>query len=168
MKQYSIISNSTPLIAFIKKNELSILKSLFDEIIIPKAVYDEILNTPRTLNNEGEILKKEIKKKWILIKEITTLKFPELNLGRGETEALNLCIESDNPLLLIDEKKARNIAKSLKIDVLGTLGILSLVNKRGLKNEQDILEDLDLLIKKGFYLSSEVILGFLKKLGNEL
>jgi len=164
MKQYSIISNSTPLIAFIKRNELSILKTLFKEIIIPKAVYDEILNTPGTLNKEGEILKKEIKKKWILIKEITTLKFPELNLGRGETEALNLCIESNNPLLLIDEKKARNIAKSLKIDVLGTLGILSLVNKRGLKNEQEILENLDLLIKKGFYLSSEVILGFLNKI----
>ena len=62
MKQYSVISNSTPLIAFIKKNELSILKSLFKEIVIPKAVYDEILNTPRTLNKEGEILKKEIKK----------------------------------------------------------------------------------------------------------
>ncbi|GAH30367.1 unnamed protein product, partial [marine sediment metagenome] len=29
---------------------------------------------------------------------------------------------------------------------------------------QDILENLDLLIKKGFYLSSEVILGFLKKI----
>ena len=168
MKQYSIISNATPLIAFIKKNELSILKSLFKEIIIPKAVYDEILNTPRTLNEEGEILKKEIEKKWILVKEITKLKYPELNLGRGETEALNLCIESNNPLLLIDEKKARNIAKSLKIDVLGTLGILSLVNKRGLKNEQEILENLELLIKKGFYLSSEVILGFFKKLGNEL
>ncbi len=168
MKQYSIISNATPLIAFIKKNELSILKSLFKEIIIPKAVYDEILNTPRTLNEEGEILKKEIEKKWILVKEITKLKYPELNLGRGETEALNLCIESNNPLLLIDEKKARNIAKSLKIDVLGTLGILSLVNKRGLKNNQEILENLDLLIKKGFYLSSEVILGFFKKLGNEL
>ena len=168
MKQYSIISNATPLIAFIKKNELSILKSLFKEIMIPKAVYDEILNTPRTLNKEGEILKKEIKKKWILIKEITTLKFPELNLGKGETEALNLCIEYNNPLLLIDEKKARNIAKSLKIDVLGTIGILLFVNKRGLKNEQEILENLDLLIKKGFYLSSEVILGFLKKIGNEL
>lgn len=168
MKKYTIISSSTPLIAFIKKNELSILKSLFNEIIIPKAVYDEILNTPRTLNKEGEILKKEIKKKWILIKEITTLKFPELNLGRGETEALNLCIESNNPLLLTDEKKAKNIAKSLKIDVLGTLGILSLVIKRGLKNEQEILENLELLIKKGFYLSSEVILGFLNKIRKEL
>lgn len=160
----SIISNTTPLIAFIKKNELSLLKSLFKEIIIPKAVYDEILNTPSSLNKEGEIIKKEIKKKWILIKEVTKPKFPELNLGRGETEALNLCIESNNPLLLIDEKKARNIAKSLKIDVLGTIGILLLVKKRGLKNEQEILENLDLLIKKGFYLSSEVILGFLNKI----
>ncbi len=62
MMNRSVISNSTPLIAFIKKNELSLLKSLFNKVLIPKAVYDEILNLPQSLNDEGEILKKEIKK----------------------------------------------------------------------------------------------------------
>lgn len=62
MMNRSVISNSTPLIAFIKKNELPLLKSLFNKVLIPKAVYDEILNLPQSLNDEGEILKKEIKK----------------------------------------------------------------------------------------------------------
>ncbi len=62
MMNRSVISNSTPLIAFIKKNELSLLKSLFNKVLIPKAAYDEILNLPQSLNDEGEILKKEIKK----------------------------------------------------------------------------------------------------------
>ncbi len=62
MMNRSVISNSTPLIVFIKKNELSLLKSLFNKVLIPKAVYDEILNLPQSLNDEGEILKKEIKK----------------------------------------------------------------------------------------------------------
>lgn len=47
MMNRSVISNSTPLIAFIKKNELPLLKSLFNKLLIPKAVYDEILNLPQ-------------------------------------------------------------------------------------------------------------------------
>ncbi len=164
MKEYSVISNSTPLIAFIKKNELSIIKKLFNKLIIPKAVYDEIVNVPKSLENEIEILESEIKKEWILIKKIKNLKFAELNLGRGETEAINACLEVNEPLLLIDEKKGRNIAKSLKIPVLGTLGILTLAKKRRLKEGKQLQENLDDLIKGGFYLSSEVILSFLNNL----
>jgi len=164
MKNYSIISNSTPLIAFIKKNELSLLKSLFNEIIIPKAVHEEIINAPDKLNKEGEILEEEIKKKWIIVKHVSALKFSKLNLGRGETEALNLCLITNDPLLLIDEKKGRRIAKSLNIEILGTLGILALAKEKRLKNEQELLENLDLLINRGFYLSSEVILTFIKNL----
>jgi predicted nucleic acid-binding protein len=164
MKKYSVISNSTPLIAFIKKNELSLLKNLFDEIIIPRAVYNEIINIPKGLNQEKKVLDEEINKHWILIKDLKALKFPELNLGKGETEALNICLNLNNPLLLIDEKKSRNIAISLNIDILGTLGILAIMKKKGIKNEQQLLENLDFLIQKNFYFSSEIILAFLQEI----
>ena len=164
MKKYSVISNSTPLIAFIKKNELSLLKNLFDEIIIPRAVYNEIINIPKGLNQEKKVLDEEINKHWILIKDLKALKFPELNLGKGETEALNICLNLNNPLLLIDEKKSRNIAISLNIDILGTLGILAIMKKKGIKNEQQLLENLDFLIQKNFYFSSEIILTFLQEI----
>ena len=39
----------------------------------------------------------------------------KLNLGKGEVEAINLCFEIKAPLLLIDEKKGRNIAQSYKL-----------------------------------------------------
>lgn len=167
MKKYSVISNTTPLIAFIKKNELVLLNTLFNTIFIPKAVYDEIINIPNALDKEKEILKEEIQKKWIIIKNVEITNLPELNLGKGEIEALNLSVQMDNPLLLIDEKKGRNIAKSLKIDVLGTLGILALAHNRALKNKQELLDNLNFLIKKGFYLSSEVILTFINSFNRE-
>jgi predicted nucleic acid-binding protein len=164
MKKYSVISNSTPLIAFIKKNELTLLQNLFNEIIIPRAVYNEIIDIPKGLNQEKKVIDEEIKKNWILIKDVKALKFPELNLGKGETEALNLCLNMNNPLLLIDEKKSRNIAISLNIDILGTLGILAIMKKKGIKNEQQLLENLDFLIQKNFYFSSEIILTFLREI----
>jgi len=164
MNDYSVVSNSTPLIAFIKKNEIFLLKSLFNKIIIPKAVYQEIINISKNLDKECNILEEEIKNNWIIVKEIKCLKFPEFNLGKGENEAINMCFEINNPLLLIDEKKGRIIAKSLKIEILGTLGILALAKKRGLKQYQQVFDNLDLLVRSGFYLSSDVILSFLNAL----
>jgi len=73
-------------------------------------------------------------------------------------------MEYEKPLLLIDEKKGRNIAKSLNIKLLGTLGILNLIKKKNLKNTDELTKNINLLVKKGFYLSSEVILSFIDSL----
>ncbi|MBD3195114.1 MAG: hypothetical protein GF317_08675 [Candidatus Lokiarchaeota archaeon] len=66
------------------------------------------------------------------------LEYSDLPLGKGETESINTCLEYDNALLLIDEKKGRNLAKSLNINTLGTLGILLLIKKSGLRTIQEL------------------------------
>ncbi|MBD3231025.1 MAG: hypothetical protein GF329_22790 [Candidatus Lokiarchaeota archaeon] len=159
------ISNSSPLIAFIKKRELNLLKELFDQIFIPEAVYDELFASNEYIEQKRN-LKKAIKDGWIIVKRLKNFKIGDLNLGDGENEAINLCLEINNSVLLIDEKKGRLIAKTFNIKTLGTLGILFLSQKKGLKKKDALLKNLDKLIKQNFYLSSEVILSFLKKLGS--
>jgi predicted nucleic acid-binding protein len=46
------------------------------------------------------------------------------DLGPGETEVLMLALESDNPLVILDDRLAREVAMHLKIRLTGTLGIL--------------------------------------------
>ena len=162
MTQFNIISNSSPLIAFTNKKDLTLLKDLFSNVIIPEAVYNELVFIPKKLEVELELLKNAIKNKWIIVKKLKNTKLSNLNLGKGETEALNLCFEINNPLLLIDEKKGRFIARSYKINTLGTLGVLILAKKRGLKTNENLLDNLDTLIKNDFYISSDVITQFLK------
>ena len=164
MKDLQIVSNTTPLIAFLKRNELNTLKLLFNEILIPKVVYNEIIETSKDYDKEKKILQNEIKEKWIKVQDVKSVKFPNLNLGKGEKEAINLCLEINSPLLLIDEKKGRNAAKSLKIKVLGTLGIIALTYKKNIKDKKDLINNLNLLLQSGFYFSSDVILNFLKQL----
>lgn len=163
MTHYNIISNSSPLIALIKKRELYLLKELFDNIIIHKAVYNELIDISKKLEGEIKILEEAVKNKWITIEEVKNFKLSNLKLGKGEIAVINLCFEINNPLLLIDEKKGRYIAKSFKINTLGTLGILFLAKKKRLRTNKNLFDNLEILIKKDFYLSSEVITKFLMK-----
>ncbi|NVM26564.1 MAG: hypothetical protein HWN70_11710 [Desulfobacterales bacterium] len=41
MRGGKVVSNSSPLIALAKLNQLSVLKKLFEELLIPQAVYEE-------------------------------------------------------------------------------------------------------------------------------
>lgn len=164
MTDFSYISNSSPLIAFMKKKELNLLKKLFKEIIIPEAVFEELRAKAKKEEEQVKLLKEAIKDGLIIVKNLKNFKIADLNLGKGEKEAINLCFEIENPLLLIDEKKGSSIARVFKIQTLGTLGILLLSKKRGIKTRGDLLDNLDILIKKNFYLSSEVITMFLKEI----
>ena len=55
MKDLQIVSNTTPLISFLKKNELNTLKLLFNEILIPKVVYNEIIESSKDYDKEKKI-----------------------------------------------------------------------------------------------------------------
>jgi hypothetical protein len=156
-----IISNSTPLIAFSKKQELSVLHELFGNIAIPQAVYIELCESNDNISNQkGQILQ-SINEGWIQVIELSKDSLLDFSLGSGETEVINLGINHQNALLLIDEKKGRLVAKSYKLKVLGTLGILALLVQRKLKTKNSIKENLRTLLQAGFYLSSDLVLTFL-------
>ncbi|HBN82950.1 MAG TPA: hypothetical protein DDZ89_03830 [Clostridiales bacterium] len=52
-----IISDTTPIISLIKIGKLDILNSMYGDIIIPVAVYNELVSNP-LMKNEIETVKK--------------------------------------------------------------------------------------------------------------
>ena len=64
---------------------------------------------------------------------ITTDRIPAgEDLGAGETEVLAIALECQDPIAVLDDAAARRIARSLGIDVRGTLGTLLDAKKAGL------------------------------------
>ncbi|MGJ3234163.1 DUF3368 domain-containing protein [Marivirga sp.] len=53
----------------------------------------------------------------------------------GESESVILYKELNADFLLIDDKKARNIAENFDINCIGTLGVLSVAKDKGLIKE---------------------------------
>lgn len=155
-----IVSDSGPLIALAKINELSLLFKLFHGVFIPEAVYTECTLNP-TLPG-AQLIQSFINKKEIHIKKvISESKIESLFiLDEGETEAI-LLAKKLNSSLLIDEKRGRSVARNLGIKVIGTAGLLLKGHQKGfLKNLKDCLTELQ---KKGYRLSDDLVNEILKR-----
>jgi predicted nucleic acid-binding protein len=138
-----VISNSSPLIALSRVDHLDVLKSLFGEVLIPDAVYQETVVDSNN-KQQRENISKAIYAGFIkVIRPTTNLTFIR-NLGRGEKGVLNLAKEMNPDILIIDDKKARREAEELGFESFFTTDILNEAKDR------NIIESYDSVIKKLF------------------
>ncbi|MBN1927661.1 MAG: DUF3368 domain-containing protein [Prolixibacteraceae bacterium] len=137
MKNGIVIADAGPIISLTLVDKLEILDKLFDEVKIPYAVWEEVTR------DESKPFVAKIK----LYFEDKTYKingFNELTfiMDYGESESLILYKELKANFLLIDDKKARDIAENLGINCIGTLGLLSTAKDKCLIPElKPVFED---------------------------
>jgi len=146
-----IISDTSCLIALSNIGMLHIVKDLYDEIIITSEVKAEF----------GEILPD-----WIIVMQVRDkLKQTDIEkrLDKGEASSIALALEIPNSMLIIDEIKGRNIAKSVNIEIIGTIGILLLASNKGLIN--DVISVILKLTNNGFRLSDKLLDKIIEKYG---
>lgn len=133
------VSNSSCLIALEKIGRLDLLSKVFDTVNIPPAVQSEL----------GQ------KTDWLIVKTVenkAVVNSLKTQIGDGESEAIALAIEMADVLLVLDDKKARRIAKQLGLNVIGTVGLLLRAKNRGILTE--IKPMLDALQAVGFRIAA--------------
>ncbi|MBN2487559.1 MAG: DUF3368 domain-containing protein [Methanosarcinaceae archaeon] len=144
-----IVSNSSPLIFFSAIGVLDILSD-FGDISIPKAVYDEV--TGNDLKGSNEVKHAD----WIKVVELEdyeSLAFSSV-LDAGEAQAIALAIKQNADLILLDDLAGRRAATAYGIEVMGTLGLLKVMYRRGrIENMKDVLDELQ---KQGFWMSADL------------
>ncbi len=147
-----IVSDTTTLIVLERLNALSMLCSLFDKILIPQAVMDELL----TGNSEiSELMQQAGCYEIVSVNASERLLELYQWLDRGEAEAIELALTNQLPLI-IDERKGRKIAQQKNLSVIGLAGLMILVAKRHHKTPKAALELLDNAILSGFRLSNKL------------
>jgi predicted nucleic acid-binding protein len=138
------VTNSGPLIVLAKINHLHLLPSLYDEVIVPQAVYRETVVVGRARGYpDAEVLQTFLDSMgWQPTEPVEAP--PELTgdarLGRGEYEAIALAWQYQVPLLM-DETYARSAAEQMGLQTASSLGILVEAHRKG-RLTSEVLEEL--------------------------
>lgn len=152
MPSKPVVVNNSPLSGLWAIGQLTLLRDLYDSILIPNAVFAEFVAT-ETVSRTQYVAEAD----WIEVVAVQNkghvLSFA--NLDRGEAEVLALAAERSAQLVIIDERKGRQYAEVLGLPLTGTLGVLVSAKHEGLiKTVRPHLQALQI---DGLYLSSALI-----------
>jgi predicted nucleic acid-binding protein len=146
-----IIADTSCLIIYEKIKQFEILEKTFEELFITKEVAEEF---GYDLPDWIKIVEISDKEKYLRLKE---------HLGRGEASSIILALEMKECLLIMDEKKGRRIAEELKVEIIGSLGVLIKAKERGAIDSVGTI--LKLIDQTNFRISKSVKAEILKQSG---
>jgi predicted nucleic acid-binding protein len=118
-----VVSDSGPLIHLARAGHFDLLQLLYQRLLIPPSVYQEVAVRGRGKDGSRELSGAE----WIhrhRPRRADIVAALGAFLGLGEAEAIALAAERKGTLLLIDEVQGRRVALKMGISVKGTLGLL--------------------------------------------
>lgn len=128
-----IVSDTSPVSNLIVVGHVHLLSQLFGTVIIPDAVYQELL-----ANGTHHPIAQTVQTvDWLEIRSITNQQQAETlerdcNLDSGEANAIVLALELQAAQLLIDERLGRLEAKRQGLRITGILGILLAAKQQSL------------------------------------
>ncbi len=169
-----VIANTTPLIALADIGHLDLLQKLYGEIMIPRAVLDEIKSEPAksivraALKTAVKMTAENNSVTWINVCSISDVNAKRLyraKLHAGEVEVMILAEEQNADLVLMDDNAAKKTAKFMGLKVTGTLGVLLRAKREGhIKEVQPLMKR---LIETGMFISENICRYVLKEAGEE-
>jgi predicted nucleic acid-binding protein len=124
-----IVSDAGPIIIFARIGRLSLLRDVTGSLLIPDAVYDEIVVKKGGMPGAAEVARAAWIQKTSVVNRSIVDSLPSV-LHEGEREAIALATERDAQLL-IDEIRARRVASEQGVNVIGTLRILAKAKELG-------------------------------------
>lgn len=157
----AVIDSSSLIFAFKLDGIKSLLKTRYDSLLLPKTVYDEVVDTGKKLGKEEvNLIEDEIKKGFLRVKEPAELMEAE-HLGKGELNAISLARQEGLPLI-IDDRRARIVGISIGLKVLPVSSFILWGVKEGHLTTQRSKEILTELVKSGYWLKSDAYLSLIE------
>lgn len=147
-----VISDTSCLIVLTNAGLLDLLPALFQEVTITPTVaaeYNQALPTWIRVLSPADSNKQHLL---------------EDRLDRGEAGAICLALEYPGSLLLIDERKGRQVASALGLQFMGTLRLLVLARQKGLI--PSLKAALERIQHAGFWLAPKLAREILEKYGD--
>ncbi len=150
-----IVSDTSPISNLILIGRLSLLRDMYQVVIVPPKVHAEVL----ALEDFGEDISAYTTANWFEIKAPENAALVQQlleKLDEGEAEAIALAKELSADFLLIDERRGWKIADEMGISSIGLIGILLKAKQAGLlPSVMSVVDELrtkaEFWIKDSFY-----------------
>ena len=160
-----VVSDTTPLISLMKAGQLELLEPLFKEVLIPEAVFEELTINP-AFQTEAERIKNSSYIRMVTVKEQKAVDILQRasGLDLGESEAIVYADDIQADVLLMDEAKGRQVAKSMGLQIMGTVGVLIYGFEEHVITAADVENAFDRMKKADRHISVELINYALSKI----
>jgi len=151
-----VIADTGPINYLILIGHIDILPALFQKVILPAVVRDELKHQKAPAAVQQWIANPPA---WAEVHPTPHAHDPAMEkLDAGEEDAIALAIELHADLILMDDRDGILVARSKGFRVSGTLGILSMAAAHGLLG---LAEAFDRIKRTSFYCRQEVVDQFL-------
>lgn len=153
MTDLPVVADAGPLIGLARVGLLDLLRQLYQRVLVPVEVFEELQTTDDRPGSRA--LRAACEAAWLSVApETPGAEALSLALGRGEAAAILLAEQGNCRFLLLDERRGRAVAKSRGLRVVGTGGVLLAAKANGLINR--VADALEQLAAGGYRLSAEL------------
>ncbi len=155
------VLNASPIISLARVDRANLLFSIPDEVVVPQAVFDEVMAGPATDAARVFLQSKES----VIVTSESSSEITTWDLGSGETAVLSFALANPNYVAILDDAAARKCANSFSIPVKGTLAVVLMAKQKNLiPSAADVLHSLRTV---GFHLDVRIIEKALKDVTGE-
>jgi predicted nucleic acid-binding protein len=159
-----VVSNTGPLIALAAAQLLPALDRIFEKVLVPVAVRDEI-----DAGERGTVRYEEMAGQACSLEVCPTGDPPPLLvdvLDTGESAVIQLALARGVGLVLMDERKGRKVAADVfHLDIVGTVGLLLHARREGIV--PSVAGALSRMLTAGYYIHESIVSEALRRAGEE-
>jgi uncharacterized protein len=157
-----VIADASPLVALSLSGRLELLHQLYGEVQLVQAVAQEVL--AGQFNESENNIRAAMERGWLNIVDasVSSASFePEQltswkHLDAGEAQSIAYALSlARKPLLLMDERAAKQLCDELGLPTLGTTAIMLSAKNKGLIKL--VKPELERLHQQGFWLSPQIM-----------
>jgi predicted nucleic acid-binding protein len=158
------VCNAGPLIALAAAELLPVLDRLFEKVLVPAVIRDEV-----NAGTRGTTRYDEMAGRAHSLEVCATSDPPPLLahvLDAGESAVIQLAVERNVRLVLMDERKGRKVAAGVfHLDVIGTVGILLRAKRDGIVPH--VAGPLSRMLAAGYYIHESIVAEALRRADEE-
>ena len=161
----AVVSNTSPILAISAIDHLNLLQKQFNEVLIPEAVLTELKT--ETDFRGTRVIRQALQDGWLKVQRIQNTGLAQvlaMEIDYGEAEAIALALETQSPIILLDEYDGRAKARALGLRPIGVLGVLLRAKQDGdIDSLRVTIQSLQ--IDVGFFVSAELVETILRQAG---